>query len=348
MMRESAPFRGALLLGLALVLPAAVLGFSSAFSPALGLKGSSTAAFLCLREPMLAPSASRLAPQQRCSHIMRRAGKEGKAEEPGEGEVAEEAEAVAAEAELMEEEEVVEEAVEEVVDPFAGLALDSKEFLQRKVEVLEKELADTAARIAEMEGDAASMQLLVAKGVLKEAKSAELVDTYFRLAADFENFRRRSEVSLVQAKDMATADIVKELLSILDNFERAAGAIKTDTDRETSINNSYQSVGKDMLKVLTKLGVEAIEPLGQEFDPNMHNAIQQVESTEYPEGVVSQGLQRGYKIGPRIVRAAMCVVSMGPGPEVAAAPEAAAAPDAEPAAAADAAEEAVETDAKTP
>jgi len=107
-------------------------------------------------------------------------------------------------------------------------------------------------------------------------------------------------------------------------------------------------VGKDMLKVLTKLGVEAIEPLGQEFDPNMHNAIQQVESTEYPEGVVSQGLQRGYKIGPRIVRAAMCVVSMGPGPEVAAAPEAAAAPDAEPAAAADAAEEAAETDAKTP
>jgi len=144
---------------------------------------------------------------------MRRAGKEGKAEEPGEGEVLEEAEAVAAEAELMEEEEVVEEVVEEVLDPFAGLALDSKEFLQRKVEVLEKELADTAARIAEMEGDAASMQLLVAKGVLKEAKSAELVDTYFRLAADFENFRRRSEVSLAG--------------------ERGRGRTHTDTRRHT-------------------------------------------------------------------------------------------------------------------
>ena len=70
--------------------------------------------------------------------------------------------------------------------------------------------------------------------------------------------------------------MVKELLTILDNFERASGAIKTETDREKSINDSYQSVGKEMLKVLNKLGVEPIEPLGQEFDPNLHNAIQQV------------------------------------------------------------------------
>jgi molecular chaperone GrpE len=74
-------------------------------------------------------------------------------------------------------------------------------------------------------------------------------------------------------------------------------------------------VGKEMLKALTKLGVEPIEPLGQPFDPNFHNAINQAESTEYAEGVVSQSLQRGYKIATRVVRPAMCVVSAGPGPQ---------------------------------
>ena len=129
---------------------------------------------------------------------------------------------------------------QEPEDPFAGLDLDSKEFLQRKVEVLEKELAEVNARVVELEGDAACTDILVQKNILKTGKTQELVDTYFRLAADFDNFRKRAEGNLVQAKDTATADIVKELLTILDNFERAASAIKTETDREKSINQSYQ------------------------------------------------------------------------------------------------------------
>merc|ERR1719409_2013916 len=201
------------------------------------------------------------------------------------------------------------------VDPFAGLELDSKEFLQRKVEVLEKELADANARVGELEGDMATVKVLVDRNILKIGTTQELVDTYFRLSADFDNFRKRAEVNLVQAKETATADIVKQLLTILDNFERAQDAITTETEREESINNSYQAVGKEMLKALTKLGVDPIESLGESFDPNFHNAIQQAESTEYPEGVVCQNLQRGYKIGDRVVRPAMCVVSAGPGPE---------------------------------
>lgn len=228
---------------------------------------------------------------------------EGKAE----GEEAQAPEEAAAAAEVV--------GPEEPQDPFAGLDLDSKEFLQRKVDVLEKELQEANARVAELEGDAAAAEPLVAKGIMKSTKTKDLVDTYFRLAADFDNFRKRAESNLVQSKQTATAEIVKEMLTVLDNFERAAAAVKTETDREETINNSYQSVGKEMLKALTKLGVEAIEPLGQVFDPNVHMAIQQAESKEYPEGVVSQGLQRGYKIGNRVVRAALCVVSSGPGPE---------------------------------
>lgn len=296
---------GSLLLLLALVLPAAVLGFS-AFSPAAApaLRPGSRAATLGLRRP-----AAWCAPVPHRTRLLCK--EEGKPEE-GEAAEAAPAEEAAAEAEVVE--------PEEPVDPFAGLDLDSKEFLQRKVEVLEKELEEATARVAELEGDAAAADPLIARGIVSSTKTQELVDTYFRLAADFDNFRKRAEGNLVQAKDTATADIVKELLTILDNFERAAAAVKTETDREKSINDSYQSVGKDLLKALTKLGVEPIESLGQPFDPNFHNAIQQAESTEYPEGVVSQGLQRGYKIGNRVVRPAMCVVSSGPGPEGGATP----------------------------
>lgn len=226
---------------------------------------------------------------------------------------AEEAAETTAEEEAAAGEEAAEEEAE--VDPFAGLELDSKEFLQRKVEVLEKELADANARVGELEGDMATVKVLVDRNILKIGTTQELVDTYFRLSADFDNFRKRAEVNLVQAKETATADIVKQLLTILDNFERAQDAITTETEREESINNSYQAVGKEMLKALTKLGVEPIESLGESFDPNFHNAIQQAESTEYAEGVVCQNLQRGYKIGDRVVRPAMCVVSAGPGPE---------------------------------
>ena len=202
------------LLLVALVLPAAVLSFSS--GNLIALKKAGTPAGLCLRKSSgLAASVCR--PELRSTRVYVRAG-EGK-EEGDEGAATSE---------------VVEEGVDlgSLEDPFAGLDLDSKEFLQRKVEILEKELAQVTARVSELETDAAAVQPLVDRGVVKSTNSRELVDTYFRLSADFDNFRRRAEVNLVQARDSATGDIVKQLLTILDNFERAASNIKTETDRE--------------------------------------------------------------------------------------------------------------------
>merc|ERR1719199_2048873 len=287
------------LLMVLVALPAGVLGFSAS-SALLGLRRPAAVAVDLRQTP--SPGVL-ISPLLRPSRLHCRAA---------EGEAAGGEEAAAKPAEEAAETTAEEEAE---VDPFAGLELDSKEFLQRKVEVLEKELADANSRVGELEGDMATVKVLVDRNILKIGTTQELVDTYFRLSADFDNFRKRAEVNLVQAKETATADIVKQLLTILDNFERAQDAITTETEREESINNSYQAVGKKMLKALTKLGVEPIESLGESFDPNFHNAIQQAESTEYPEGVVCQNLQRGYKIGDRVVRPAMCVVSAGPGPE---------------------------------
>uniref|UniRef100_A0A7S0WJE9 GrpE protein homolog n=1 Tax=Hemiselmis tepida TaxID=464990 RepID=A0A7S0WJE9_9CRYP len=221
-------------------------------------------------------------------------GKESKEEEEAAPEAA--AEEAAAEEEAPEE------------DPFAGLALDSPEFLKRKIEILEKELSDAQA-------DTASLDDLVKRNILKTSSAAELKDTYIRLAADFENFRRRSATDLTNAKNAALTSVLKDMVTVLDNFELAAANVKPETDKEESIKSSYDALGKQLTNSLTKLGVVAIDPLGEEFNPMLHDAIQQAESTEYAEGKVCQALQRGYKVGEQTLRAAVVVVSAGPGPE---------------------------------
>lgn len=202
-----------------------------------------------------------------------------------------------------------------------GMDLNSPEFLARKVEILEKELADAQQRVAELEADAQPLNDLVAKNLLKKPSALELKDTYVRLAADFENFRRRSATDLDNAKNFAVSSVLKDLLTVLDNFELASGAVKATTEKEESIKKSYEAINKQLVTALTKLGVQPIEPLGAVFDPNVHNAIQQMESEEYAEGVVCKALQRGYQVGNQVLRAALVVVSSGPGPAEGAASE---------------------------
>jgi len=216
-------------------------------------------------------------------------------------------EAEEAAAEPAEEEPAAEEAEEPVEDPFAGLALDSPEFLKRKIEILEKELAEAQAGTSTLDD-------LVARNILKEPSAAELKDTYIRLAADFENFRRRSAVDLTNAKNAALTSVLKDMVTVLDNFELAAANVATETEKEESIKKSYDALGKQLTNSLTKLGVEAVEPLGKDFDPAEHDAIQQIESNEYAEGKVCKALQKGYKVNGQTLRAAIVVVSSGPGP----------------------------------
>ena len=147
-----------------------------------------------------------------------------------------------------------------------------------------------------LQADTASLQDLVARNVLKTATAAELKDIYIRLAADFENFRRRSATDLGNAKNMALTSVLKDMVVVLDNFELASKNVATSTEKEESIKRSYDALGTQLTNTLTKLGVEAIDPLGLDFDPMFHDGIQQAESTEYAEGKVCKALQRGYKV----------------------------------------------------
>ena len=116
----------------------------------------------------------------------------------------------------------------------------------------------------------------MARNILKTASAAELKDTYVRLAADFDNFRRRSATDLTNAKNMALTGVLKDLTTVLDNFDLAKANVKVETDKEISIKKSYDAVGTQLTNAITKMGVEPIKPLGEKFDPMFHEAIQQV------------------------------------------------------------------------
>eukprot|EP00177_Eucheuma_denticulatum_P003158 GFKZ01005688.1.p1 GENE.GFKZ01005688.1~~GFKZ01005688.1.p1 ORF type:complete len:303 (+),score=63.34 GFKZ01005688.1:188-1096(+) len=189
------------------------------------------------------------------------------------------------------------ESVEEVT---ADDILSSPAFLKKKLEIVQKELIEAKAQL---ENDT-------------EAVKAEK-DKYVRLAADYENYRRRSMEDLRKQDAKTTAKVCKEILGVLDNFERAIQQVNAETDREKSISSSYQAINKQLVEAITKLKVEPIDAVGEVFDPELHEAIQKMESTEYAEDVVCAQFQRGYKIGDTLIRAAIVGVSEGPGPEVA-------------------------------
>lgn len=147
----------------------------------------------------------------------------------------------------------------------------------------------------------------------EELSSAK--DRVLRISADFDNFRKRTERERISLVANAQGEVVENLLPVLDNFERAKAAIKVETEKEEKINNSYQSIYKQFVEILSALGVVPVETTGQPFDPLLHEAIMREESTEFNEGVVIQEFRKGFRIGERLLRPSMVKVSAGPGPE---------------------------------
>jgi molecular chaperone GrpE len=135
---------------------------------------------------------------------------------------------------------------------------------------------------------------------------------YLRLYADFENFRKRTERDKEEQEGTITGKILKKILPVVDDFERAQLQISPKNDGEASIHKSYQSVYKQLLKCLKETGVARMECVGQEFDPNFHEAIMQEPSTEYEEGIIMEELRPGYLVSDdRVLRHSLVKVSSG-------------------------------------
>ena len=176
-----------------------------------------------------------------------------------------------------------------------------------------EETKDTDVNEAKSEDDA-SADADEKKGLFKKKKKdkkdeqiEELNDRLKRQMAEFENFRKRSEKEKSQMFDMGAKTIVEKILPVIDNFERGLAAVPDDKKEDPFITG-MDKVYKQMLTELDAVGVKPIECVGQEFDPDFHNAVMQVENDELESGTVAQELQKGYMYKDSVVRHSMVSV----------------------------------------
>ena len=144
------------------------------------------------------------------------------------------------------------------------------------------------------------------KKALKE-KIDSLEDRVKRQMAEFDNFRKRTDKEKQQMFSMGERNVIEKMLPIVDNFERGLAAVPEE-EKTSALASGMEMVYRQLVKQLEDLGVTPIEAVGQEFDPNLHNAVMQVESEEYPSGTVAQELQKGYKYHDAVIRYSMVAV----------------------------------------
>lgn len=137
----------------------------------------------------------------------------------------------------------------------------------------------------------------------------ERTGQFTRLTADFDNFRKRTATERENLEVQVKCNTISSLLEVVDNFQRARSQIKPQNDGEMAIHKSYQGVYKQLIEALKKLGVSPMRCEGQEFDPNLHEAVMREPTDEYPEGTVIDEFVRGYVLGERVLRHAMVKVA---------------------------------------
>jgi molecular chaperone GrpE len=145
------------------------------------------------------------------------------------------------------------------------------------------------------------------KDPLKE-KLDELNDRLIRQVAEFDNFRKRTDREKAQMFEQGQGSVLEKLLPIVDNFERGLAAVP-EADKDGAFADGMNKIYKQLMKQLEDLGVTPIEAVGKEFDPNLHNAVMQVESEEFESGMVAQELQKGYMFHETVLRHSMVGVS---------------------------------------
>ncbi len=137
---------------------------------------------------------------------------------------------------------------------------------------------------------------------------------YMRIAADFDNFRKRQTRDQEDLRLQLTCTTLSEILPIVDNFERARQQLEPQGEEAQALHRSYQGLYKQLVDVLKQLGVAPMRVVGQTFDPNLHEAVMREPSDQQSEDVVIEEMQRGYHLNGRVLRHALVKVSMGPGP----------------------------------
>lgn len=142
-----------------------------------------------------------------------------------------------------------------------------------------------------------------------KAELDDLNNKYLRMAADFDNYRKRQMQERESLLKYGAADTMTKLLAVLDTFERAQESLK-DVEDVQSVKEGYEVAFKQLMDTLKKAGLETIDALGAEFDPNLHEAIAQTPTNEHPDNTVISQMQKGYKLADRVLRPALVNVAL--------------------------------------
>lgn len=142
----------------------------------------------------------------------------------------------------------------------------------------------------------------------KDVQIEDLQDRLKRQMAEFDNFRKRTDKEKSSMYEIGARDIIEKILPVLDNFERGLASVPEDL-KGGSFAEGVEMIYKQFVKTLEDAGVEAIEAVGQQFDPNLHNAVMHVDDDSFGENEISQELQKGYKYRGTVVRHSMVQVA---------------------------------------
>ena len=177
------------------------------------------------------------------------------------------------------------------------------EAVDAKEEEIKTESEATASKKKTKKSDA-EIEKLKNELEAKEAELAELNDKYMRMAAEYDNFRRRSAKEREGVYAEAFSDAVSEVLPIIDNMERAA--MYTDAEK---VSEGVAMTLKTFNDILEKTGITVVGQVGDTFDPELHNAVMHVEDESLGENVIKEVFQKGYKKGDKVIRYAMVIVA---------------------------------------
>ena len=217
--------------------------------------------------------------------------------------------------ENMSKEDMVKEAVEEAKAKAAKEQAEAEETVETEdAQGVEAEAKEATEEATETEGDSEAAsegkkKFFGKKGKKdkKDEKIEELTDRVTRQMAEFDNFRKRSEKEKSQMYMVGARDVIEKLLPVVDNFERGLKSIPED-QKDGPVASGMEMIYKQLITVLTDLGVTPIEAVGQEFDPNFHNAVMHAEDEELGENTVSEEFQKGYKYKDAVLRHSMVKV----------------------------------------
>ena len=180
-----------------------------------------------------------------------------------------------------------------------------------ETEHTEADNGETSAGTENQEAETRENEAKEAKDAKKDPKDAqieELQDRLKRQMAEFDNFRKRTEKEKAAMYEIGAKDIIEKILPVLDNFERGLAAVPED-EKGSSFAEGIEKIYKQFVKTLEDAGVETIEAVGQQFDPNLHNAVMHVEDEKYGENEIAMELQKGYKYRGSVVRHSMVQVA---------------------------------------